>query len=43
MTDAVNEIFLDLIGDILIEDNGTGKDFHILDDYREEAETWSRT
>lgn len=43
VADAVNEIFLDRIGDILIEDNGMGKDFHILDDYREEAETWSRT
>ena len=43
VADAVNEIFLDMIGDILIEDSGTGKDFHILDDYREEAETWSRT
>lgn len=43
MADTVNEIFLDLLGDILIEDSGNGKDFHILDDYREEAETWSRT
>jgi len=43
MADTVNEIFLDLIGDILIEDGGTGTDFHILDDYREDAETWSKT
>ena len=40
MAEQINEIFLDLVGDILIEADGNR--YQLIEDYREDAETWSR-
>ncbi len=37
MAEQINEIFLELVGDILIEANG----YTLIEDYREDAESWS--
>ena len=36
--DRINTLFLDIIGDILLEDPGDG--YRIIEDYREDAENW---
>ncbi len=36
--DRINTLFLDIIGDILLEDPGNG--YRIIEDYREDAENW---
>ena len=40
MAEQINEIFLELVGDILIEADGNR--YQLMEDYREDAETWSR-
>ena len=40
MAEQINEIFLELVGDILIEADGNR--YQLIEDYREDAETWSR-
>ena len=36
--DRINTLFLDILGDIVLEGNGDGFDF--IEDYREDAEKW---
>ena len=38
LADRINTKFLDLIGDIVLEENG--KTYSIIEDYREDIETW---
>ena len=40
MAEQINEIFLELVGDILIEADGNR--YQLIEDYREDAEAWSR-
>jgi len=40
MAEQINEIFLELVGDILIEADGNR--YQLIEDYREDAESWSR-
>lgn len=40
MAEQINEIFLELVGDILIEADGNR--YQLIEDYREDAETWSK-
>ena len=39
--DRINGIFLEKIGDVVLEPDGVG--FRFVDDYREDAEEWLRT
>ena len=39
--DRINGIFLERIGDIVLEPDGVG--FRFVDDYREDSEEWLRT
>ena len=38
LADRINTAFLDIIGDIVLEENG--KSYRIIEDYREDIETW---
>ncbi|MBQ8641915.1 MAG: TerB N-terminal domain-containing protein [Clostridia bacterium] len=40
MAEQINEIFLELVGDILIEADGNR--YQLIEDYREDAESWSK-
>ena len=40
MAEQINEIFLELVGDILVEADGNR--YQLIEDYREDAESWSR-
>lgn len=40
MAEQINEVFLDVIGDILIEADGNR--YSLIEDYREDAEAWSK-
>jgi len=41
MAEQINEIFLELVGDILVEADGSR--FQLIEDYREDAAAWSKT
>ena len=38
MADRINTVFLDEIGDVVLEDGGSG--FTLIEDYREDIENW---
>lgn len=38
LAERVNSFFLDLIGDVILEDGGAG--FELIEDYREDVEAW---
>ena len=38
LADRINTKFLDILGDIVLEENG--KSYTIIEDYREDIETW---
>jgi len=38
VADRINTLFLDIIGDVVLEDCGNG--YEIIEDYREDAENW---
>jgi hypothetical protein len=38
VADRINTLFIDIIGDIVLEDTGAG--YQIIEDYREEIEDW---
>lgn len=38
VADRINTVFLDIIGDVVLEDCGNG--YQIIEDYREDAENW---
>lgn len=38
VADRINTVFLDIIGDVLLMDTGSG--YEIIEDYREDAENW---
>ena len=38
LADRINTKFLDILGDIVLEENG--KSYMIIEDYREDIETW---
>ena len=38
MAERINEIFMDEMGDIVLE-----ADYSVIEDYREEAEEWSKS
>ena len=40
MAEQINEIFLELVGDILVEADGNR--YQLIEEYREDAESWSR-
>jgi len=41
LADRINAVFLDCMGDVVLETDGTG--FRFIEDYREDAEEWLRT
>ena len=41
MAEEINEIFLELVGDILVEADGS--QFRLIEEYREDAAAWSKT
>lgn len=41
LAENVNGLFLDLIGDIVLKENGDG--YYVIEDYREDVEEWLKT
>ena len=38
LADRINNVFIDVLGDVILEDHGAG--FELLEDYREDTENW---
>jgi len=38
LSDRINNVFIDVLGDVILEDHGAG--FELIEDYREDTENW---
>lgn len=38
LADRINNVFIDVLGDVILEDHGAG--FELIEDYREDTENW---
>ena len=43
MADTVNSLFLDILGDVIIEPDPAGISYNLVEDYRKEIEEWLQT